>query len=109
MQAEAPLACSCGIWVLGINDRLETNTQFQTVINPNPTFHMNRPVVLHTDTTPPQPNHNVTPTHIEPGMCKLRYTTPEYIQETLSKHTTHKVHSISIRHRSSQYLQKHAF
>jgi len=21
---------------------------------------------LHTDTTPPQPNHNVTPTHIEP-------------------------------------------
>ena len=23
-------------------------------------------VTLHTDTTPPQPNHNVTPTHIEP-------------------------------------------
>jgi len=22
---------------------------------------------LHTDTTPPQPSHNVTPTHIEPG------------------------------------------
>jgi len=22
--------------------------------------------ILHTDTTPPQPNHNVTPTHIEP-------------------------------------------
>jgi len=21
---------------------------------------------LHTDTTPPQPNHNLTPTHIEP-------------------------------------------
>jgi len=21
---------------------------------------------LHTDTTPPQPNHNVTPTHIKP-------------------------------------------
>ena len=21
---------------------------------------------LHTDTTPPQPNHNITPTHIEP-------------------------------------------
>ena len=21
---------------------------------------------LHTDTTPPEPNHNVTPTHIEP-------------------------------------------
>jgi len=21
---------------------------------------------LHTDTTPPQPNHNVTPTHLEP-------------------------------------------
>ena len=41
--------------------------------------------VLHTDTTPPQPYHNVTPTHIEPGMCKLRYMTSEYIQETLSK------------------------
>jgi len=24
-------------------------------------------------------------THIKPGMCKLRYTTSEYIQETLSK------------------------
>jgi len=23
-------------------------------------------ISLHTDTTPPQPNHNVTPTHIEP-------------------------------------------
>ena len=23
-------------------------------------------VVVHTDTTPPQPNHNVTPKHIEP-------------------------------------------
>ena len=22
--------------------------------------------VVHTDTTPPQPNHNLTPTHIEP-------------------------------------------
>jgi len=39
-------------------------------------------------TTPPQSNHNVTPTHIKPGMCKLRYPTSEYIQETLSKHTT---------------------
>jgi len=24
---------------------------------------------LHKDTTPPQPNHNVTPTHIEPERC----------------------------------------
>ena len=24
---------------------------------------------LHTDTTPPQPYHNVTPTHIEPDQC----------------------------------------
>ena len=23
-------------------------------------------IILHPDTTPPQPNHNVTPTHIEP-------------------------------------------
>ena len=23
-------------------------------------------MLIHTDTTPPQPNHNVTPTHIEP-------------------------------------------
>jgi len=30
---------------------------------------------LHTDTTPPQPNHNVTPTHIEP------YTTHEITQQ----------------------------
>jgi len=40
-------------------------------------------------TTPPQPNHNVTPTHIEPCMRKLRYTTSEYIQETLSKNILH--------------------
>jgi len=64
---------------------------------------------LHTDTTPLQPNHNVTPTHIEPGTCKLRYTTSEYIQEILSKYNTRQEHSINIRHRSSQYLQKHAF
>jgi len=25
-----------------------------------------RVIRMHTDTTPPQPNHNVTPTHIEP-------------------------------------------
>jgi len=25
--------------------------------------------LVHTDTTPPQPNHNVTPTHIEPDQC----------------------------------------
>ena len=28
--------------------------------------------VLHTDTTPPQPNHNVTPTHIEPEQYNPR-------------------------------------
>ena len=27
---------------------------------------------LHTDTTPPQPYHNVTPTHIEPDQCNPR-------------------------------------
>jgi len=27
---------------------------------------------LHTDTTPPQPNHNVTPTHIEPEQDNTR-------------------------------------
>jgi len=27
---------------------------------------------LHTDTTPPQPNHNVTPTHIEPEQYNPR-------------------------------------
>jgi len=27
---------------------------------------MQSEALLHTDTTPPQPNHNVTPTHIEP-------------------------------------------
>jgi len=27
---------------------------------------------LHTDTTPPQPNHNVTPTHIEPDQRNPR-------------------------------------
>jgi len=26
---------------------------------------------LHTDTTPPQPNHNVTPTHIKPEQYNL--------------------------------------
>jgi len=28
--------------------------------------HHSQTCILHTDTTPPQPNHNVTPTHIEP-------------------------------------------
>ena len=28
--------------------------------------------VRHTDTTPPQPYHNVTPTHIEPVQCNPR-------------------------------------
>jgi len=41
------------------------------------------------NTTPPQPNHNVTPTHIEPGMYKLIYTVSEYIQKTLSKNILH--------------------
>jgi len=27
----------------------------------------------HTDTTPPQPYHNVIPTHIEPDQCNPRY------------------------------------
>ena len=27
---------------------------------------------MHTDTTPPQPYHNVTPTHIEPDQCSPR-------------------------------------
>jgi len=37
-------------------------------------------------------HHNATPTHIEPGMCKLIYKTSEYVQETLSKtyHTKKK-------------------
>ena len=29
-------------------------------------IRMQAEALLHTDTTPPQPNHNVTPTHIEP-------------------------------------------
>jgi len=38
----------------------------------------------------------------------FHYTTSEYIQETLSKHTARIENSITIRHRNSQYLQKHA-
>jgi len=37
------------------------------------------------------------------SVCRLRHY---YI---IKKHTTHKENSIIIRHRSSQYLQKHAF
>ena len=29
-------------------------------------IRMQAEALLHTDTTPPQPNHSVTPTHIEP-------------------------------------------
>jgi len=45
--------------------------------------------------SPPQLNQNVTPTHIEPGMCKLIYKTSEYVQETLSKtyHTQRKLNN----------------
>ena len=44
---------------------------------------------LHPDTTPHQPNHNVTPTRIVPGMCKFIHKTSEYIQETSSKNILH--------------------
>ena len=50
---------------------------------------------LHKDTTPIQASHNVTPTHIEPGMSNLIYKTSEYVQETLSKtyHTQRKLNN----------------
>jgi len=41
---------------------------------------------LHTDTTPPQPNHNVTPRHIEPDQYNPRNNSahksqaPEYVE-----------------------------
>ena len=41
----------------------------QTVLQPAYGYHTTpaKPCFsLHPDTTPPQPNHNVTPTHIEP-------------------------------------------
>jgi len=35
---------------------------------------------LHTDTTPPQPHHNVTPTHIEPDQCNPWNNSEHYSQ-----------------------------
>ena len=47
----------------------ETNPLFQTVTNIQPPIPtLTDQFSLHKDTTPPQPNHTVTPTHIEPGM-----------------------------------------
>jgi len=37
---------------------------------------------LHTDTTPPQPNHNVTPTHIEPDQCNPQNNSTHKSQAT---------------------------
>jgi len=40
--------------------------QAEAVLQPASRYHTTPGFSLHTDTTPPQPNHNVTPTHIEP-------------------------------------------
>jgi len=73
MQVEALLACSRGMWGLGVNDCLEQGVGFSWALLRNEFAYLVegldiRVVLfnLHTDTTPPQPYHNVTPTHIEP-------------------------------------------
>jgi len=69
--------------------------QIQAEALPHTTWTDQQCFSLHLDTTPPQPNHNVTPTRIEPGMCKFIYMTSEYIQETSSKtyHTQRKLNN----------------
>jgi len=49
---------------------------------------------LHTDTTPPQPNHTVTPTHIEPELLQPAYgyhTTPAKPHRNTNTHRTRAI------------------
>jgi len=63
---------------------------------------------LHTDTTTPQPNHNVTPTHID-QVCVSSYIRHQNMcRKHYQKHNTQKENSITIRNRTSQHLQRHA-